>query len=422
VSKIGNSASFIERHRSSKSAFTRDRKLPFNKVLQLLICKSVKSIQLVLNEWSERLGGCVSASAYSQARHKVRHTAFIELLEKAVIDVMYGDGDYKKFKGHRLLALDGSSLRLPNTPETRERFGFIEHMNGLGAARGGQVEAKMTVLYDVLNRIPISAVLDKGRTNDLKASEVHLPKLKKGDVILADRAYGSYRFFAQILGQNADFIIRCKEKTFDRYHKLFSDKTKNDVIVELEIPYAIATDNSIPKTIKVRFLRVVLAGGEIEILATSFINRRRYSSSDFGRLYNLRWGVETFFQTLKSRLCIDNFTGKSVEAIYQDFYSTLFVSGLETIITSEANDELQEKDVRLEQKVNKAVSFHTIKNTVISLIFEQPLGFEDQIKNLLILNPTLLRPDRLKQPRPDSHAGDNRRSLYFQRYAKKHVY
>ena len=86
-----------------------------------------------MNEWSEALGSVVSASAYSQARHKVKHTAFIELLEKSVIEVMYGDNDYKTFKGHRLLAIDGSSLRLPNTPETREKFGFVEHMNGMNS-------------------------------------------------------------------------------------------------------------------------------------------------------------------------------------------------------------------------------------------------------------------------------------------------
>ena len=412
----------MERHRKGSSAFTRNRKLPFSKVLQLLICKSVKSLQLVLNEWSDRLGGAVTASAYSQARYKVKHTAFIELLEKSVIDVMYGDKKYERFKGHRLLALDGSSLRLPNTAETREEFGFIEHINGMNSVLGGQVEAKLTVLYDVLNRIPISANLDKGRVNDLKASEAHIPKLKKRDLILADRAFGSYRFFAQILGQNADFIIRCKDKTYERYHRLFSDKTKKDVIVELKVPRALADDKLVPKVLKVRFVRVILASGEVEVLATSLVNRRRYPFSVFKKLYNRRWRIETFFQEIKSRLCVDNFTGKSVEAIYQDLHSTVFVSGLETIITAEANKELKKKGTKYSQQVNKAISFHTIKDSVIRLIFEQPPKFEEKIKKLFLTNPTLSRPKRFKAPRIIAEKGDNRKSLYFQRYSKKHVY
>lgn len=422
MSELGGSLAFLKRHRRAEVSFTRNRKLPFSKVLQLLICKSVKSLQLVLNEWSEKLGGHVSASAYSQARLKVSHTAFIELLNTAVIDVMYRDGDYEKFKGHRLLAVDGSSLRLPNTPETRERFGFIEHLNGEGAARGGQVEAKMTVLYDVLNRVPLSGYLHKGRVNDLRASESHLVELEKEDIVLADRAYGSYRFFAQIIERNADFIIRCKEKSFERYHRLFTSKTEKDVTAQLKVPSKLLSEDSIPKKLKLRFIRIVLPTGEVEVLATSLLSKKRYPHRLFKRLYSQRWGVETFFQELKSRLCIDNFTGKSLESIYQDFYSTLFVSGLETIITEEANGELEDKKGKYKQKVNKAVSFHTIKNTVIRLIFEQPPGFEKKIKRLLLMNPTLLRPQRLKPPRPLSHRTDNRRSLYFQRYAKKHVY
>jgi hypothetical protein len=37
-------------------------------------------------------------------------------------------------------------------------------------------------------------------------------------------------------------------------------------------------------------------------------------------LYHLRWGIETLFGVLKERLKIDNFTGKTVAAIKQDFF------------------------------------------------------------------------------------------------------
>lgn len=353
---------------------------------------------------------------------KFRHTAFIELLERAVVEVMYGDGDYEKFKGHRLLAIDGTSLRLPNTEETRKHFGFIEHLNGHGAALGGQVEAKMTVLYDVLNRIPLAASLDKGRAYDLKASEVHLEKLQSQDLVLADRAFGSYRFFAGILEKNANFVIRCKEKTYERYHRLFSTAGAKEVTVEIPKPSSLAGHDMLPATLRLRFIRIVLSSGEVEVLATSLLNKTRYPRSLFQELYFKRWRIETFFHILKSRLSIDNFTGRTVESIYQDVYSTLFISGLESIVTSEADEELSRKKVQHPQKVNKAVAFHTIKNAIIELIFEHPPGLDEKIKNLLLLNPTTIRPDRIRPPRPKVHSADNRRSLYFQRYARKHSF
>ena len=41
----------------------------------------------------------VTASAYSQARYKLKHTAFIELNQKAVVDTLYVDDDYQRFWG-----------------------------------------------------------------------------------------------------------------------------------------------------------------------------------------------------------------------------------------------------------------------------------------------------------------------------------
>lgn len=72
----------------------------------------------------------VTASAYSQARYKLKHTAFIELNQKAVVDTLYIDDDDQRFWGYRLLAVDGSKIRLPDNDEIREEFGTINYTNG----------------------------------------------------------------------------------------------------------------------------------------------------------------------------------------------------------------------------------------------------------------------------------------------------
>ncbi len=160
------------------------------------------------------------------------------------------------------------------------------------------------------------------------------------------------------------------------------------------------------------------------MLATSLLNRKKFPHSVFSKLYYQRWKVETYFHTLKSHLSIDNFTGRTVEGIMQDFYSTIFVSGIESIVVAEADEDLKTRPTKHQLKVNKAVSFHTIKNHVIRLIFEKPPGFEDQITELLLCNPTSVRPGREKPPRSivDNDRANNRKSLYFQRFARKHVF
>ncbi len=85
----------------------------------LILKKSLKSLQLILNEFSLAFDdfNTVSNSAFTQARANLRHTAFIELNKKAVVDVMYSDNNIKLYKGMRVLAIDGSKILLPDTPD-----------------------------------------------------------------------------------------------------------------------------------------------------------------------------------------------------------------------------------------------------------------------------------------------------------------
>src|SRR6185312_4613986 len=85
---------FLKRHRVSNEDFTRTRRLPFNLVVLLVLQKTLKSIQLHLHEFFERLAGgevfsSVTAGAWTHARAKLRHTAFIELNQVAVLGNFY---------------------------------------------------------------------------------------------------------------------------------------------------------------------------------------------------------------------------------------------------------------------------------------------------------------------------------------------
>lgn len=73
------------------------------------------------------------------------------------------------------------------------------------------MEAKVSVLYDVLNEIPLGGNIYRARTNDIKAAAEQLKTLEPGDIVMADRGYCSYAFFSEIRAKNADFIIRVRD-------------------------------------------------------------------------------------------------------------------------------------------------------------------------------------------------------------------
>lgn len=121
-------------------------------------------------------------------------------------------------------------------------------------------------------------------------------------------------------------------------------------------------------------------------------------------------------------MALENFTGKSVESIYQDFWSTVFISNLETILTEDIEAELNtnEPTKHKKRKVNKAVSFNAIKNMAFK-IFQTEWDQEkilDKLMELFVMNPILVRENREV---PRKHVTDTQ-LLNFYKRVKKQVF
>ena len=155
------------------------------------------------------------------------------------------------------------------------------------------------------------------------------------------------------------------------------------------------------------------------MLVTSLLDETRYPSSEFGPLYDLRWGVETFYGRVKGRLTLENFTGKTPEVVKQDFYSTILISGVESILTEDAQHDLDQKTAsnRYPQQVNNAVSFNPIKNRVFDLFYAQ--NNLDQLladlTQLFLTNPICQR----NQRNPPRNKSKDRKLLQFHQRIKK---
>jgi len=107
----------------------------------------------------------------------------------------------------------------------------------------------------------------------------------------------------------------------------------------------------------------------VEILVTSLINSKTYPNNIFKELYAKRWGVETFYDELKVKLKLEYFSGYSPESILQDFYATMFVSNIQTLIVSELEEEItkETKKRKYKYKVNKNLSYGFLKNRILEL-------------------------------------------------------
>lgn len=98
--------------------FTKARKLTFVMTFCILINMIKKTLSLELYENFEKLdkkSACCTASAFSQARHKLKPIVFIDM-NKKLLDLYYSNhgSSVKRWLNFRLEAVDGNSLNLPD--------------------------------------------------------------------------------------------------------------------------------------------------------------------------------------------------------------------------------------------------------------------------------------------------------------------
>ena len=119
---------FMTEHRRSVKDFSRKRCLTFAIVLMFLMNMIKRALQDELDEFFKGFSAepvaCrqVSKSAFTQARQKLKHTAFIALNTEQV-NYFYDHFDVQRFNGFRLLAFDGSMANLPHTQKVCDHFG-----------------------------------------------------------------------------------------------------------------------------------------------------------------------------------------------------------------------------------------------------------------------------------------------------------
>jgi hypothetical protein len=150
----------------------------------------------------------------------------------------------------------------------------------------------------------------------------------------------------------------------------------------------------------VRFVRVLLETGEYEVLVTSLLDETQFLRYDFLDIYHMRWFIKGFYAILKTRLNLENFSGKTAQSIYQDFYSTVYLTGLESILTTEVDEQLSKKSTKNKQQVNRVVSFNAIKNQAVELLCSDEASdvVIKRLEKLFLTNPVSIREQR-KVPR-----------------------
>lgn len=383
-------------HRVSAKDFTRERKMPFASLILFMLNAMKRTLQIELSDFMDLISGknSITKSAFSQSRLKLKPEAFIDLNDTLVKE-FYKDNTLHKWKDHRVLAIDGSTLNLPYSNEIVETFGINKNQSQLTLPT-----ARISSFYDVLNGIIIDSQIEHYSTNEYKLAMPHLDKVTQKDIIIFDRGYCAVWWFYYLITKKINFVVRLQENFISEMRLFWISKEMSKTIEINHCPHK-STDKlkelSIDfHPIKLRFVKVILPNGEIEVLATSLLDEQKYPTSEFGGLYFKRWGIEVNYDHLKNNIQLENFTGLSSIAIKQDFYANMFIANLQAIIARDAQEELNEdkKDNKLSYKINRNLSLGFMKDRIVKILLSDNPNYLEELKKLFKIEPVPIRKNR----------------------------
>lgn len=362
--------------------FTRKRKLTFEKLFYFLFHQSKKSLSINIEDFIEnypQLGiSDISKQAVSKARKGICVEAFMVLLKETYQMFYKMSQDIKTWHGYRIFAIDGTTLQMPQTEENLTEFGFTTNQTGSRFPMAGA-----SALMDVLNDLIIDARLNTRIYPEREFALEHMEAfseldMKKISIILFDRGYPSHKLFHNLSQDGIFYLMRL---TNDSQIKRLLGDADDKVISYGRGSYAkYRTD--------VRALKVILDNGEAEYLLTNVFDDN-LTPDMFKRLYNLRWGIETKYQELKSRLEIESFSGHRPQVVRQDYYLALFFSNLVAIlkkdidimIETETGNSAESKPYSYQ--CNRTFLINRIKKYLVKMFLE-PQSLTELIDNICV--------------------------------------
>ena len=400
--------------RCPEKDFTRNRKLPFEKLLTLLIKMGGHSLRDEMLDCLAFKETPASVSALVQQRSKLLPEA-LEYLFKEFTSRCHKP---KLYKGYRLLAADGSDLQIfadPNDPDS-----YYPGANGQKHYSLLHINA----VYDLLSRTYQDILIQKGRKMNENAALVQMTdrsSIPKA-ILIADRNYEAYNGIAHMEKKGWKYLIRIRDtagmispfqfkpacdldiwktitltrKQTNAFKKMKADEPARYRCLPNSSPfdYIDLHDNQY-YDLNVRFVRFRISEDTYETVVTN-LSADEFPASEIKHLYNLRWGIETSFRDLKYTIGLKQPVSKKAEYISQEIFARcLMYNFCELVTTHVAIHYQSEKYV---YQTNFSAAVHICRLFLRGSV--APPDAETNIsRNLVPVRPNRKAPRNLNRPR-----------------------
>jgi hypothetical protein len=269
----------------------------------------------------------VTKGAISQARSFVGEAPFKDLYESQVTPHGPADMAGVMFHGHRIMALDGSTMDMPDEAANAKAFGYAQSQRGTSAFPLLRFVALVECGTHTLCHAKHGAFCE----GEVTLAQAVLPKADASMVITADRLFYGYELWQMGLNTGAKLVWRVK-KSLDlpREGELPDGSYLSHVYPDARSKRK--KEKTLVRVVEYK-LRKAKAGespkeGEEDSsyrLITNWTGEDAPTALELAELYHQRWAIEESLDELKTHLAARAIVlrSKRPELVKQEFYALL---------------------------------------------------------------------------------------------------
>lgn len=314
-------------------ASIRKRRLPAEQVVWFVIGlalyrhKSVRQLvgelDLALPDLADR---CVSDSAVTQARQRLGEEPLDRLFNMTAQHWRNEPAKESHFQHLRLFAMDGTSLRLADSPANRAHFGSSSFRD---EGVGSHPLVRMVTLNALSTQMVVAARFGPYAIGEMTHAKLMLPEIPDQSLTIFDRGFLAGELLHTLCqsGKERHFLVPAKANTKWK----IIEGTDADAIVELQIsPDSRKINPELPATWRARAIRGEDFDGKASYVLTSLIDRRAFPAASVRSCYRRRWQIETSYRELKQTMMGTALTLRShdVDTTRQEIWGILIAYNL----------------------------------------------------------------------------------------------
>jgi hypothetical protein len=383
------------------TATLRSRRLPAEQVVWLVIGMALfrsRSIHDVVSKLDLALpaAGCsvtVAPSSVAEARARLGADPMEWLFTISAQHWAHASARTHSWRGLALYGADGTTLRVPDSPENARHFGYSHSVRGESAypmVRG-------VGLMALRSHLLASVAFGPYETSEISYAVNLWSSVPHDSLTIVDKLFLSARILLPLArdGENRHWLIRAKKNSRWRVIRRLGAR---DALIEMNVSSeARRKDPSLPKTWGARAVTYQRKGFRPQTLLTSLIDPHAFPADEIASLYHERWELELGYDEIKTELLDreEAIRSKSPDAVRQELWGIFLAYNLVRLEMERVADEAGVEPTR----ISFVAALRLICDEWLWCAVATPGAIPKHLRNLRASLKTLILPPRRSERR-----------------------